>query len=351
MMILLAATAIAAQPGNTVELPVAAFGEGWEADADGDGILYGLRHEGGEWDRKFFGPARLTSRGGTTTLRAATVAGRPVVMTVRSADCQHAGEPYPFQVELQVEGQRHRGCGLRAWELEPVDLMLGDYTLDGGVIGVGINPAWTRNFGSYRPPDGERAGHTYIIAIEEPTIRGTTATYEVERDGVPTTAVVRLRACRLAGRRTMPFTIEVRTSTAIWRGCARQGLFRPPPPPPSPPMVTPIPPRPPTPPPPRPVGVGPTPARLRAGSIANADYPVSAIRAGAEGPVEVLLDVSSEGRVTGCTVLVSSGDAALDTTTCTLAQRRFRYTPATDAQGQPVVSQVRHRSRWVLPED
>lgn len=97
------------------------------------------------------------------------------------------------------------------------------------------------------------------------------------------------------------------------------------------------------------VAAGTSPVRLRSGSISNADYPSSAIRSGAQGTSRITISVGADGSVTGCTVNGSSGNSALDSTACSLAQRRFRFTPAT-RNGQPVASSYSTSIRWVLPE-
>jgi protein TonB len=94
----------------------------------------------------------------------------------------------------------------------------------------------------------------------------------------------------------------------------------------------------------------PSPARQTGGSISNADYPASAIRAEASGTTRVSIQVGANGRVAGCSVTGSSGNSALDQTACSLIQRRFRYQPATRG-GQPVASTVSRSVTWVLPED
>jgi TonB family protein len=94
----------------------------------------------------------------------------------------------------------------------------------------------------------------------------------------------------------------------------------------------------------------PTPARLVSGSISNADYPASAIRAEARGTTTVTLAIGTDGRVSGCTVTATSGNAALDSTTCALSVRRFRFRPAT-LNGRPVVSTVSRSVRWTPPSD
>jgi periplasmic protein TonB len=92
----------------------------------------------------------------------------------------------------------------------------------------------------------------------------------------------------------------------------------------------------------------PTPPRLRSGTISNDDYPAAAIAALAEGTTRASLEIDANGRVTGCSVTDSSGNAALDSTTCSLTQRRYRFAPATRG-GQPVPTTYSVSVRWMLP--
>lgn len=89
-------------------------------------------------------------------------------------------------------------------------------------------------------------------------------------------------------------------------------------------------------------------ARRIAGDISPRDYPRSARRARAEGMVGATVHVGADGRVTRCTVTVSSGNAALDETTCRLIRERFRYEPARNARGEAVPDIVGREQRWWL---
>lgn len=86
----------------------------------------------------------------------------------------------------------------------------------------------------------------------------------------------------------------------------------------------------------------------RSGAIRDADYPRDASRAKVGGEVEVRFTIQPSGRVTGCRVTRSSGDASLDATTCRLIEERFRFKPATNAAGDPVASQYGWRQSWWL---
>lgn len=93
---------------------------------------------------------------------------------------------------------------------------------------------------------------------------------------------------------------------------------------------------------------GGTRAAWRSGTIEDRDYPRDARRARAGGDVEVRFTILPSGRVSGCRVTRSSGDASLDETTCRLIEARFRFRPATDAAGTPVASQYGWRQTWWL---
>ncbi|HEX5181869.1 MAG TPA: TonB family protein [Allosphingosinicella sp.] len=125
--------------------------------------------------------------------------------------------------------------------------------------------------------------------------------------------------------------------------------------PPLPPMgnngtgPTPLPPVPPTPPPPR--TFEPARAHANLGSyVSDIDYPDSARRNDEQGTTRFRLAVGIDGRVTGCTVVGSSGSSALDSATCRLMKNRARFTPARDSNGNATTDNVASAIRWVLPE-
>ncbi len=91
-----------------------------------------------------------------------------------------------------------------------------------------------------------------------------------------------------------------------------------------------------------------TKAVWQSGTIRDRDYPRSASRARVGGEVDVRFTIQPSGRVTGCRVSRSSGDAALDTTTCRLIEERFRFKPATNAAGEAVASAYGWRQSWWL---
>lgn len=85
--------------------------------------------------------------------------------------------------------------------------------------------------------------------------------------------------------------------------------------------------------------------------ITPEDYPAEALRANAEGRVRVDLAVDRSGAVTGCTVVESSGSAALDAATCALMRTRAHFTSARDAGGRPLAATVRQAVRWQIPRE
>ncbi|WP_411342186.1 energy transducer TonB [Sphingopyxis sp. J-6] len=95
-------------------------------------------------------------------------------------------------------------------------------------------------------------------------------------------------------------------------------------------------------------GSGGTRPVWRSGRIDDDDYPAAASRSKIGGEVETLFTILPTGRVTGCRVTRSSGDASLDATTCRLIEKRFRFRPATNANGEDVASQYGWRQSWWL---
>lgn len=81
-----------------------------------------------------------------------------------------------------------------------------------------------------------------------------------------------------------------------------------------------------------------------------ADYPYWALQMEQEGPVGVAIQVDPMGKVTGCSVVRSSGSEALDGATCSLIFERARFAPARDSKGIAVAG-IYHRSvHWVLED-
>ena len=84
-----------------------------------------------------------------------------------------------------------------------------------------------------------------------------------------------------------------------------------------------------------------------AGEINSAkDYPRDTRDLRKDDYVIIAITVSAEGKPTACRIHCPSKDAQANAITCTLALQRFRFKPATDAQGNPVASTYGWRQRW-----
>lgn len=125
-------------------------------------------------------------------------------------------------------------------------------------------------------------------------------------------------------------------------------------PPPAPVAVRIPPPAPVAPPPPPPPRVAATKASPRGnpGNWANTnDYPSRALREEREGTTGFTVQIGTDGRITSCSVTRSSGHSDLDSTTCSLIQRRGRFTPAKDSNGNAVTDTWSSSVRWEIPAD
>jgi periplasmic protein TonB len=106
------------------------------------------------------------------------------------------------------------------------------------------------------------------------------------------------------------------------------------------------------PPPPPPVAKRPNPVpKGNPGNWANTnDYPPRALQQEREGTTGFRVSVGPDGRVQSCSVTSSSGHADLDDATCKNIQRRGRFDPALDSNGQPTTGSWSSRVRWQIPK-
>ena len=79
------------------------------------------------------------------------------------------------------------------------------------------------------------------------------------------------------------------------------------------------------------------------------DYPAADLRREHEGTARFSLAIGTDGRVSGCTILASSGWPGLDAATCNLISKRARFNPATNEDGQPMIGSYTGSIRWVIP--
>ena len=82
------------------------------------------------------------------------------------------------------------------------------------------------------------------------------------------------------------------------------------------------------------------------------DYPDAARRHDETGTVRARLEIGANGRVTGCSIVASSGSTALDSATCRVLKARAHFSPAKDSSGQTVAdSYVTPRIVWKIESD
>jgi TonB family protein len=79
------------------------------------------------------------------------------------------------------------------------------------------------------------------------------------------------------------------------------------------------------------------------------NYPPTALRALAEGVVAFEVKLAKDGKVTGCRVTQTSGNADLDQQTCSQLRKTARFKPASDSAGRPTASTYAGKLRWKIP--
>lgn len=86
------------------------------------------------------------------------------------------------------------------------------------------------------------------------------------------------------------------------------------------------------------------------GWITTSDYRSSWINRGMTGIAGFRVTVGTNGRAQGCVITQSTGHGALDEATCQLIERRARFEPARDAQGNRTSGTFASKVRWQIPE-
>jgi len=79
------------------------------------------------------------------------------------------------------------------------------------------------------------------------------------------------------------------------------------------------------------------------------EYPSAEFQAGIEGVVGFEVDVAKNGKVAGCKITQTSGNADLDRQTCAQIRNTAQFKPATDSAGRPIKSTYKHKMHWTLP--
>ena len=81
------------------------------------------------------------------------------------------------------------------------------------------------------------------------------------------------------------------------------------------------------------------------------DYPIASLLLGEEGASVFTAVVNPSGRVSSCSIAASSGFPLLDTAACRAIERRARFNPELDLEGQPVEGTYTQTIRWALADD
>ena len=94
-----------------------------------------------------------------------------------------------------------------------------------------------------------------------------------------------------------------------------------------------------------------TKAVQTAGNITDADVALFPIPPGGRSArygqqVTIRFTIGADGRVSNCRIAQPSNDPVADRLVCRLAQERFRFRPALDADGRPVSSEYGWRQRF-----
>jgi protein TonB len=84
------------------------------------------------------------------------------------------------------------------------------------------------------------------------------------------------------------------------------------------------------------------------GLFSGDDYPEDALRNEETGRTTVSLSIGTTGRVTGCSVISSSGSRSLDSATCRILTSRARFNPAKLSNGEPTTDTYTQTIVWQL---
>jgi protein TonB len=92
------------------------------------------------------------------------------------------------------------------------------------------------------------------------------------------------------------------------------------------------------------------PPEYLSGELRPKDFPRSGAGERDGKFIIVRYTVGVDGRVSRCRVIQSSGSAEADAITCRLIEKRFRYRPAFDAQGNPIARETGWKQWWWRPD-
>jgi len=83
--------------------------------------------------------------------------------------------------------------------------------------------------------------------------------------------------------------------------------------------------------------------------VTTDDYPARDLREENEGTAFFRAVIGTNGRVSACEIVRSSGHPGLDAATCKAVTARARFEPATDENGAKVVGTYSNSVRWQIP--
>ena len=84
--------------------------------------------------------------------------------------------------------------------------------------------------------------------------------------------------------------------------------------------------------------------------FSDSDYPAVSIRQGDSGTVRFAMLIGEDGRVADCTVIATSGAAALDGQACAVLRDRAKFKPALDKDGKPTKDSHLAAVKWKIRE-
>lgn len=84
--------------------------------------------------------------------------------------------------------------------------------------------------------------------------------------------------------------------------------------------------------------------------VTQQDYSAGDIRAERQGTARFTLGIGADGKLTSCTIIVSSGFTSLDAATCKYVSKRAHFAPALDDAGALATGSYTSSIRWVIPE-
>ena len=93
----------------------------------------------------------------------------------------------------------------------------------------------------------------------------------------------------------------------------------------------------------------PTTGKLT-GLFRGDDYPAIAIERALDGTVQFALLIDETGKVADCTVIATSGVAALDAQSCGIVKQRAQFKPAVGLDGKPAKNAVVQRVTWKIAD-